>query len=129
MTRVLSILLTLVITTWLPATHAAATSPAQMLRDAESYAIASCFANQSHAYLKDQGDAWASVIVQRSQIRPDALADIALQVKAELRKGNMAMMRDETRPQQDKSLPLLYCGEIIDLPAIRKAIQRASRMH
>jgi hypothetical protein len=36
-----------------------------VLRDVEGYVIASCLAQQSEPYLKDQGDGWASVVIQR----------------------------------------------------------------
>ncbi|MPT51721.1 MULTISPECIES: FAD-dependent oxidoreductase [Delftia] len=39
--------------------------------------------------------------------------------------GDMAVMRDETRPGQGKPLPVLHCGEVIDRPAVRAAIQKA----
>ena len=97
----------------------------EVLRDAEGYAIASCLVNQPQPYLKDQGDAWASVIVQRMKGDLDVFADIAEQVKLENAKGEMAVVRDETEPGRDKTLPVLYCSEIIDRPAVRTAIQKA----
>ncbi len=97
----------------------------EVLRDVEGYAIASCLANQAQPYLKDQGDAWASVVVQRMKGDLDALAGIAAQVKTENAKGGMAVVRDEAEPGKDKALPLLYCSEIIDKPAVRAAIQTA----
>jgi hypothetical protein len=98
---------------------------AKVLRDVEGYAIASCLANQVQPYLKDQGDAWAAVIVQRMRGSLDVLADIAEQVKRENAKGEMAVIRDDAGPAKDKALPVLYCGEIIDRPSIRAAIQTA----
>jgi hypothetical protein len=97
----------------------------QVLRDVEGYAIATCLVNQPQPYLQDQGDAWASVIVQRMKGSLDVLADIAEQVKRENAKGEMAVIRDEAALGKDKTLPLLYCGEIIDRPAMRTAIQKA----
>ena len=97
----------------------------ELLRDVEGYAIAVCLINQTQPYLKDQGDAWASVIVQRMRGNPDALADVAEQVKRENAKGDMAVIRSETGPGKDKTLPLLYCYEIIDRPSVRAAIQKA----
>lgn len=97
----------------------------EVLRDVEGYAIASCFVNQPQPYLKDQGDAWASVIIQRMKGSPDVLAEIVEQVKLENEKGDMAVIRDEAEPGKDKTLPVLYCSEIIDKPAVRTAIQKA----
>ena len=102
---------------------AAARSAAQ--RDVEGYAIATCLTNQREPYLKDQGDAWASVIIQRAKGGLDVFTDIAAAVKAELAKGNMAVMRSETEPTKDKPLPVLYCSEIIDTTSVRAAIHKA----
>lgn len=96
-----------------------------VLRDVEGYAIASCMTMQDEPYLKDQGDAWASVIVQRMKGSLDALSGVAEQVRREQAKGDMAMIRNEAGPEPDKPLPLLYCGEIIDRPSVRAAIQQA----
>ena len=97
----------------------------EVLRDVEGYAIASCLTNQTQPYLKDQGDAWASVIVQRMKGSFDVLAGIAEHIKRENAKGEMAVIRDETGPGRDKTLPVLYCSEIIDRPSVRAAIQKA----
>ncbi|WP_230590878.1 hypothetical protein [Delftia acidovorans] len=96
-----------------------------MQRDVESYAIASCLTQQAEPYLKDQGDAWASVVVQRMHGDIEVLVGIAEQVQRENTKGDMAVMRDETRPGQGKPLPVLHCGEVIDRPAVHAAIQKA----
>ena len=55
----------------------------------------------------------------------DALAGIAEQVRRENAKGDMAVVRDETRPATGKKLAVLHCGEMIDRPAVRAAIQKA----
>jgi hypothetical protein len=96
----------------------------EVVRDVEGYAIASCLVNQSEPYLEDQGDAWASVIVQRMKGDLEVFADLAEQVKLETAKGEMATIRNEAEPGSDKALPVLYCGEIIDKPPIRAAIQK-----
>lgn len=94
-------------------------------RDVEGYAIASCMTHQADAFTKDQGDAWASVIVQRMKGDLDVLAGIAEQVKRENPADNVAVMRDELQPQKGKMLPVMHCGEMIDKPAVRAAIQKA----
>lgn len=106
-----------------------ASCPAQarsaVQRDVEGYAIASCLSAQDQPYLKDQGDGWASVIIQRAKGGLDIMTAVAVAVKAELAKGNMAVVRSETGPTKDKPLPVLYCGEIIDVPSVKVAINRA----
>jgi hypothetical protein len=97
----------------------------EVIRDAEGYAIASCLTYQAQPDLKAQGDAWASVIVQRMKGSLDALTGIAEQVKRESAKGNMAVIRDESGRGKDKELPVLYCSEMIDTPSVRAAIQKA----
>lgn len=108
-----------------PDTNPAGGARTQVQRDVESYAIASCLTQQTEPYLKDQGDAWASVVVQRMHGDIEVLAGIAEQVQRENTNGDMAVMRDETRPRQGKPLPVLHCGEVIDRPAVRAAIQKA----
>jgi hypothetical protein len=56
---------------------------------------------------------------------PDVLAEIVEQVRLENKKGDMAVIHDENEPGKDKTLPVLYCSEIIDKPAVRTAIQQA----
>lgn len=97
----------------------------EVVRDVEGYATASCLVNQSQPYLKDQGDAWASVIVQRMNGDLEVFAGVAEQVKLETAKGDMAVVRNEAEPGSDKALPVLYCSEIIDKPTVRAAIQKA----
>ena len=118
----------LVIAGCTPDTNPAGGARTQVQRDVESYAIASCLTQQTEPYLKDQGDAWASVVVQRMHGDIEVLAGIAEQVQRESTKGangDMAVMRDETRPRQGKPLPVLHCGEVIDRAAVRAAIQKA----
>lgn len=115
----------LVIAGCTPDTNPAGGARTQVQRDVESYAIASCLTQQTEPYLKDQGDAWASVVVQRMHGDIEVLAGIAEQVQRENTNGDMAVMRDETRPRQGKPLPVLHCGEVIDRPAVRAAIQKA----
>lgn len=97
----------------------------EVLRDVEGYAIASCLVYQAPPYLQEQGDAWASVIVQRMKGDLEVFTGLAEQVKRESMEGETAVIRDESEPGKGKLLPVLYCSEIIDKPAVRAAIQRA----
>jgi hypothetical protein len=94
-------------------------------RDVEGYAIASCLYAQKEPYLKEQGDGWASAIVQRSNGSLDALTAVGDAVKAELAKGDMAIIRNEAEPMKGLALPVMYCGEIIDEPSVHAAIAKA----
>ncbi|MBR0848041.1 hypothetical protein JQ543_09845 [Bradyrhizobium diazoefficiens] len=96
-------------------------------RDVEDYAVASCLANQDQAYLRDQGDGWASVIVQRAKGGLEPLKAVAAAVKTELAKGNMPVIRSESEPGKGKALPVLYCSEIVDAPAVRAAVDAAMK--
>lgn len=94
-------------------------------RDVQAYAIASCLSYQPQPYLHQQGEAWASVIIQRSKGNLDAFASIAKQVKLELGKAEMAWARNELGPDKDQALPVLYCYEISDKPSLRAVLQKA----
>lgn len=122
--RAILFLLVMAVGACAPKDDTAGAPRTDVLRDAESHAIASCFTYQSEPFLKDQGDAWASVVVQRAKGNIEVLAAIAASVKAEVSKGDMAVVRNESEPGKDKAAPVLYCGEIIDKPAVRAAIQK-----
>lgn len=122
--RVAVLLLGLAVAGCAPKVDTIGSARPEVVRDVEGYAIASCLVNQAEPYLKDQGDAWASVIVQRMKGDLEVFAGLAEQVKLETAKGEMAMIRNEAEPGSDKALPVLYCGEIIDKPAVRAAIQK-----
>jgi hypothetical protein len=94
-------------------------------RDVESYAIASCLVAQDQPYLKDQGDGWASAIIQRSKGSLDVFMSVAAAVKAELAKGHAAVIHSESEQTKDKLVPVMSCGEIIDSPSVHAAIDKA----
>ena len=106
-----------------PSSSAAGRSPA--LRDVEGFAIATCLSNQNNPYLKSQGDAWGSTVMQRGEGEVDAYTPVSAAVKTELKKGDMAVVHLDSNPPRDEQAPVLYCGEIIDRPLVRKAIDRA----
>jgi hypothetical protein len=94
-----------------------------MLTVMSTYAVASV--GTPGRDLKDQGDGWASVILQRMKGDVSVLAVVAGAIKVELAKGRMAVIRNEVGPLPDKELPILYCSEIIDVPQVREAILKA----
>ena len=97
-----------------------------VLRDVEGYAIACCLARQTEPYLKDQGDAWASGIVQRSHGDMERFKGVCEQVEHETAKGDMfVILTDRKAESAVKTVPLAYCAEIIDTPSVRDAIQKA----
>src|SRR5256885_5566908 len=103
----------LVIAGCTPDTNPAGGTRTQVQRDVESYAIASCLTQQAEPYLKDQGDAWASVIVQRMHGDIEVLAGIAEQVQRENTKGangDVAGMRAGNPPPDGKPFARLARG-------------------
>lgn len=92
-------------------------------QDMEGYAIASCLTYQPSSYLEDQGDAWASVIVQRMKGGIEVLSDLSEAVRKEVEKGEMAVIRSEGVDTRDKELPILYCNEIIYKSSIQEAVR------
>ena len=102
---------------------AAGRSPA--LRDAEGYAIATCLSDQSQPFLKAQGEGWGSVVIQRGEGDLSVYRRISDAVRVEMRKGDLMVVHLDADPPRDEAVPVVYCGEIIDRPAVRKAIDRA----
>ena len=94
-------------------------------RDVEGYAVATCLASQKQPYLKDQGDGWASAIVQRSHGKVSELNDVAAAVKAEMAGGHVGVIHVDGDPPHDEEAPILYCAEIVDAPRVATAIDKA----
>ena len=57
----------------------------------EGYAIATCLSGQGQPYLKDQGDRWGAVVIQRGEGPLAVYRRIGDVVKAELHKGGMVV--------------------------------------
>lgn len=93
-------------------------------QDVEGYATAACLLKQQSAALRDQGDGWAANIVQRPSFRLEPFRAVAAAVDAEVAKGGMARIMVENPPMTLKDLPIQYCAEIVDAPAVRAAIER-----
>lgn len=103
----------------------AGTARGAIERDVEGYAVASCLASLDDASLKDGGRRWAGAIVQRGHGEIERFTAVSDAVKAERAATPMAMGHDDDRPMAAVPLPLLYCGEIIDAPRVRTAIDAA----
>lgn len=108
-----------------PESRASTTLRTSQHRDAEGYAIAACLTYQKSPFLKDQGDGWASNIVQREAFEFRPYGRIADAVKAALTRTPMAMIIVENPPMTQMFLPIQYCAEIIDVPAVRRAVDAA----
>ena len=105
-------------------TVSAPTSRDAVRRDVEGYATAACLLKQQSPYLRDQGDGWAANIVQRPSYRLEPFGEVAAAVALEVAKGGMARIMVEDPPMTLKELPVQYCIEIVDAPAVRAAVDR-----
>lgn len=99
----------------------------RLQRDVEGYAMAACLGAQPNAFMKDQADGWASNIVQRGHGEIELFFAVDKAVRAEAARGDMAAIMVESSPGTLKPLPLQYCGEIIDRPPVRAAIDAAMK--
>lgn len=103
----------------------AAHARTDLQRDVEGYASAACLSRQPQPFLRAQGDAWASTIVQRGRGGIAPLRVVADSVAAEVKRAPVATIRDEEHPMQPMAVPVLFCAEIIDRPRVRAAIDLA----
>lgn len=94
-------------------------------RDVEAYAIASCLTYQQQPFLKDQGDGWASAIIQRFKGELDDLIAVAAVVKMEVSKGDMVIIPDETSPEREMALPIAYCVDILNALSVHAAVRKS----
>lgn len=94
-------------------------------RDLAAYASASCLTLQDNAYLRDQGQRWASAVIQRGGGAIEPWTAVADAVAAELRRSGVAEGQPETPSAPGVPLPVLTCGEIAAAPAVAAAITAA----
>jgi len=94
-------------------------------RDLEGYAMASCLSYVDEAALKDQGDAWASAISQRSHGDFQAFLPVAKAVKAELARTGVGVGHLDGPVGSAFSMPVLTCAEMQDRPTVQRAIATA----
>lgn len=94
-------------------------------RDVESYAIASCLTFQQQPYLRDQGDGWASAVIQRSKGELEELTAVANAVQKEVSKGNMTLIRVESGSESEIALPIAFCFDILNSHSVHAAVEDA----
>lgn len=99
---------------------AAAAPRSQLQQDVEGYAVATCLTGLDDAALKDQGDGWASIIVQRGFGNVEDWQTLVEAVKTATGKTSMAVIKGESI--SSKPMPVFYCSEIVDEPEVRKVI-------
>ncbi len=109
------------------ANAASAAPPRNRLsRDLESYAIAACLAGRPERELKAQGEGWASAIVQRGHGPIGPCRKVADVARDQALASGPAVIRNETSATGDQTLPIMTCVEIVEAPAVRTAITRAT---
>jgi hypothetical protein len=94
-------------------------------RDAEGYAVAACLMQQKSDSLRQQGNAWGSIILERTRLSLDRLRPLLDAVKAETARRPMWQVHGDA-PADQTEAPVAYCAEIIDVPAVRAAIGAAT---
>ncbi|WP_106515620.1 hypothetical protein [Allosphingosinicella deserti] len=110
-------------------TPASAISPEtmQVERDLVDYAMASCFAAQQNAYLKDQGRRWAGAVMQRAHGPVEQWTVVADAVEAELARSGIGKSKPDGPHGASVPMPLMACVHIPDATDVRAAIAIAAR--
>ncbi len=70
----------------------------------------------------DQGDAFASAVLQRSQLDPVELAGLIEAVRTFSKENALPVIRSESLVDEDKTLPVLFCSEVIYDSAVKVEI-------
>ena len=101
--------------------------PAGPERDLTRYAMAACLAAQDQPYLKDQGQRWASGLIELGHGPVEAWLPVAQAVTAELARTGVGMSKPDGPLHPSVPTPLMTCGHIADAPLERAAIDTAAR--
>lgn len=118
MMRILLTIATVLLTT------STAYARTRLQQDVEGFAVASCLAQQSPAYLKQQGEGWAQIIIDRGHGSPKALDALDKVVRGEAVRAAPYVNRDEANPTRGAPMPIAFCAEMIDRPVVRAAMKR-----
>jgi hypothetical protein len=107
----------------------AGAAPRSMVqRDIEGYASAACLVAQDDAMLRQQGNDWAAIIINRSRVGLGDLGRVRTAVESAMRRKPMTVVhRDKPVAEAAASAQVFYCAEIIDEPIVRAAIDAAIR--
>ena len=101
---------------------------AVLLRDVEGYGFAACLVAKDCAYLKDQGHGWGAVVLERSRGGLEPLLAFAAAARAEAARTPMAvMLKDVPVWKPLEPLPILFCADLLQAPAVRAATLRTMR--
>lgn len=95
--------------------------------DLVQYATASCFAFQQNDYLKNQGERWASAILQNAHGPVEKWTPVADAVKNALARSGVAQGQGEGPQAPTVPLPVMTCGQIATTPAVSFSIDTAAK--
>jgi hypothetical protein len=107
----------------LSSTQVKAEARDQLRRDVEGYASATCLTLQEEDYLRQQGQGWASIIIQRGYGDIGHWLPLIESVRAQLKEEPVSMIIGDGPAA--KPVPIFHCAEIIDKPRVRAAIEAA----
>ncbi len=108
-------------------------SRSDVRRDVEGYASSACLTNisaadfsaQDVAFLKQQGEFWGSIIVERSKGDIEHLIGLIPVIQSAMSEMPMTMVkRDGPEDQAAQPASIFYCSEIIDNPKVRISIEK-----
>jgi len=108
-----------------PSAVPAQTPRTALERDLDGFVMASCLAKAENPALKEQGDAWAGAVVQRSHGDFEIFKTLGKVVADELALTGFGVAHRDGPAALDLPLPALTCAEMRDRPAVRRALQAA----
>ncbi|WP_054158930.1 hypothetical protein [Rhizobium sp. AAP43] len=88
-------------------------------RDVQGYAIAVCLDRQENEVLKEQGNGWAAIIVERGKGDIEDWAPLRNAVEAALAEATVPVVRGDSG---EHPMPLFQCAELIDDPIVAAEI-------
>ncbi|MFP8967374.1 hypothetical protein ACKC9G_12400 [Pokkaliibacter sp. CJK22405] len=97
------------------------------LQDMTEYAMASCLYHQKSEYLQEEGNAWASIIINRMHGAIDVLTEINQAVLKASEQQKPFVVSSETSPTHDRVVYIPYCYEMASTPVVKSAIDQAAK--
>jgi hypothetical protein len=96
-------------------------SRSNLQRDVEAYTVATCLTLQQQDFLKAQGDAWGSVIINRGHGDVEDWHPLIAAVKEVVETERLPVAHGDGN---DLELPVAFCVEFVDRPQVFDAIKQ-----
>ncbi|THV25499.1 hypothetical protein [Peteryoungia ipomoeae] len=94
---------------------------ADVTRDVQGIAVATCLTRQSDPVLKEQGEGWLQMLSERAKAQPEDWKDLSDTIDAALAEAMVPVVMGD-KPGEERPMPLILCAELTDDPIVARQV-------